>query len=225
MKIKIDVSAPDAPLLVDLMEHSLSNYGRVEALIGVYENITSGKKGKRSSSDIDVLRSAVVFIHATLEDGMRAVGRHYLPVCEREVLDKIPLVGINNSGKAEKFFLGRLSEHSSRLVSDLIIESVASHLDKTSYTSTSDISTALFNYGIDQTKIKPMYSILDEMIKRRHHIVHKGDKVMNPGPGKQYANSLSAKQVRKWNNTVNDFFAIILEEYVGLVFWPDDNNG
>ncbi len=224
MDIKVKVNAPDAPLLADLIEHSLTNYGRVEALIRIYENITKDKKGKRPNSDIDVLRSAVVFIHATLEDGLRVIGKHYLPKCDREVLDKIPLIGINNSGKAEKFFLGRLSEHSSRSVNDLIVESVASYLDKTSYTSTSDISTALSNYGIDQTKIKPLYSVLDEMIQRRHHIVHKGDKITNSGPGKQYANSLSAKQVRKWNKTVNDLLNIITELYAESIFWPDEDN-
>lgn len=225
MSYKVIVTAPDAPLMEELTEHALTNYGRVENLIQVYESLTKNKKGRRSNLEIDILRSAVVFTHATLEDGMRVIGRHYLPQCDREVIDQIPLVGINGKGKAEKFFLGRLVEHASKSVDEIILESIKSYLDKTSYTSASDISGALSTYKIDQTKVKPLYPLLDEMIKRRHHIVHKADKVDSPGPGKQYGKSLSAKQVRKWNDTVNHFFALITEEYVRPIFWPEQDNG
>jgi len=224
-KIKVTVSAPDAPLFEELMEHALTNYGRVENLIRLYEDVTKGKRGKRSNSQIDILRSAVVFIHATMEDGMRSIGRFYLPNSNRDIIDKIPLVGINNSGKAEKFYLGRLAEHSGKIVDEVIQESIESHLDKTSYTSTSDISAALSSYGINQESIKPLYPTLEAMIKRRHHIVHKADKVYSPGPGKQYAKSLSAKQVRKWNDTTNHFFGLVAEEYLRPIFWPEDNHG
>ena len=222
MTYKVTISSPDAPLLEELMEHALTNYGRVDNLVQVYEYVTKNKKGRRSNFEIDILRSAVVFIHATLEDGMRAIGKHYLPECEREIIDKIPLTGMNSNGKAEKFFLGRLVEHSEKTIEELIKESIQTHLDKTSYTSASDIAATLTTYGIDQKRLKPLYPVLDIMIQRRHHIVHKADKVESPGPGKQYAQSLSAKQVRKWNNAVSDFFSIIAEEYVRPIFWPEE---
>ncbi len=222
MSIKVTVKSPKAPLLEELMEHAFTNYHRVENLIQLYEKETKEQKGRRYNEQIDILRSAVVFAHATLEDGMRSIGRHYLPKCGREVLDKIPLLDINNSGKAEKFFLGRLVEHSEKGVGELIEESISSYLDKTSYTSASDISGALSTYCIDQTKMKSLYPLLDEMIKRRHQIVHKADKVDAPGPGKQYGKSLSAKQVRKWNDTVNQLFGLVTEEYVRPIFWPEE---
>lgn len=223
--MKIKVNAPNAPLLEELVEHQLMNYWRIENLIRLYEKETKGKKGKRYNEQIDILRSAVVFIHATLEDGMRTIARHYLPHCDKEIIDQIPLAGLNKSGRPEKFFLGSLMCHSDKTINDLIKESISSYLDKVSFTSVSDIVFMLKSFEIDQAKIQKLYPNIEEMIKRRHHIVHKADKAVSAGPGRQYAKSLSAKKVRNWNDTIDRFFILVTEEYVRPIFWPQTKEG
>lgn len=223
--MKITVQSPDAPLLEELTEHSLMNYYRIENLIQLYEKETKDKKGKRFNHQIDILRSAVVFIHATLEDGMRSIAKHYLPLCDKEIIDKIPLIDINKSGKPEKFFLGRLLSHSDKSVNELIEESISSYLDKISFSSVSDIASMLSTFKINQSKINKLYPSIEEMMKRRHHIVHRADKIKASGPGRQYAKSLSAKKVRDWNDKVNIFFALVVEEYVRPIFWQENEKG
>ncbi|MEW5943719.1 MAG: HEPN domain-containing protein [Pseudomonadota bacterium] len=208
---KVMVYAPRAPLVAEIMQHALTNYIRVEQLVNVYHRETEGRKGRRDNSTIDVLRSAVVFIHATLEDGMRAVIRHKFPRHKRELLDKIPLIGITQSGNPEKFFLGRLVEHRGKSIDDVIEESLTAYLERTSFTSANDLSYWLSVLGVDLKIVHRDLPKIEAMMKRRHHIVHRGDKSDEVGPGKQYARSLNAKLVQDWNTTVNTFLVKITE--------------
>lgn len=208
---KVTIYAPRAPLVAEVMQHALTNYLRVERLVNLYHREVEGKKGRPDSSIIDVLRSAVVFIHATLEDGMRAVIRHKFPRGKREILDKIPLAGISPSGNPEKFFLGRLAEHSGKSVDEVIEESLGAFLERTSFTSANDLSYWLTVLGLDLKIVQRYLPKIEAMMKRRHHIVHRGDKSDEIGPGKQYARSLNAKLVQDWNATVNVFLVRITE--------------
>ncbi|MGZ8463263.1 MAG: hypothetical protein ACXW4I_09995, partial [Candidatus Deferrimicrobiaceae bacterium] len=53
----------------------------------------------------DILRTIVVFLHATFEDVLRTTARHRIAaVKSQEVLGRIPLVGTSRSGRSEKFF-------------------------------------------------------------------------------------------------------------------------
>src|SRR6266436_9838617 len=67
-----------------------TNLTRAEDLIEFAE-----KNFKDRSSQIkdDILRAAVVFLHATLEDFLRYIGGKYIPSGREAVLDKISLVG------------------------------------------------------------------------------------------------------------------------------------
>ena len=184
----------------------------MEQLVNFYHREAEGKKGRRDNSTIDVLRSAVVFIHATLEDGMRTVIRHRLPRNKRELLDKIPLVGITQSGNPEKFFLGRLADHSGKTIDRVIEESLAAYLERTSFTSSNDLTYWLSALDVELSVVQQLLPKIEAMMKRRHHIVHRGDKSGTAGPGTQYARSLSAKLVQDWNTTVNVFLANITEQ-------------
>ena len=103
-------------------------------------------------------------------------------------------------------------------VDELVERSINAYIDKMSFTSVGDIVDLLSSLNINQEKIKPLFPIIDDMIRRRHHIVHKADRIKSAGPGKQFAISLSAQKVKKWNNTVNHFFALIVEDYVIPIF-------
>lgn len=221
---KVTVIAPSSPLVAEVMQHALTNFIRVERLVKLYQREAEGKRGRRDSSTIDVLRSAVVFIHATLEDGMRTIIRHEFPRHRREMLDKIPLVGIAQSGNPEKFFLGRLAEHSGKTIDSVIEESLAAYLERTSFTSSNDLVYWLSVLGVEPNTTQHLLPKIEAMMKRRHHIVHRGDKSDSVGPGTQYARSLSAKVVQDWNTTVNVFLINITERLDNLSESHDGND-
>ncbi len=105
------------------MGRALANLGRVKRLLVLAHQLqwlmttAPTEVGGRE----DVLRAAVILIHATLEDFLRTVGATYLPHATEEVLNGIALVG-SKEPRAEKFYLGRLARHRGRTVDEVIPE-------------------------------------------------------------------------------------------------------
>lgn len=124
----------------------------------------------------DILRTIVVFLHATFEDILRTIARQRIAaVKSQDVLDKIPLVGTSRSGRAEKFYLGALNAHRGKSVDQLLQESVENYLDDTSFGSIRDVEGILIQMGLGTAPFKSLYADLDQMMQRRHRIVHDAD--------------------------------------------------
>ena len=109
-------------------------------------------------------------------------------------------------GRAEKFLLGALDEHRGKTVDQLIHESVENYLDRESFGSSYDVNEVLTQMGLDNAPFKPLYADLDQMMKRRHRIVHEADL---PSP----KDSLSIP----W--TINDDFNLNLWLLVVVTFY------
>ena len=86
----------------------LENIDRVMNLVGIY---LSESEAKPDTHYEDILRSAVVLMHATLEDVLRTIGMGILPRADEKTLNDVPLKGVNPASRPEKFFLGRLREY------------------------------------------------------------------------------------------------------------------
>ena len=65
---------------------------RVDHLIRVQEKVY-GTRPAKTAAEGDILRSAVVFLHAALEDFLRGISIVYLPDSSPDALEKIPLLG------------------------------------------------------------------------------------------------------------------------------------
>ena len=70
------------------------NLERVGHLVEIYETLTAGP-GRRPVDTSDILRSAVVFLHAALEDFLRSLLEWKLPSAQASYLKDIPLKGKN----------------------------------------------------------------------------------------------------------------------------------
>ena len=185
--------------MADILRHLVWNLGRARRLVGLHQqHVKSKKKNDPSRESDDLLRAAIVFAHASLEEFLRSCSALLLPKGSAKVLDEIPLAGLNNSGKPEKFLLGRLAEYRGRTVDDVINESVQQYLQKTSYNSSSDVAAALERCGLDINRIKNFLSSIDEMIKRRHQIVHRVDRDFSNRKRKLVATRITAKQAMVW---------------------------
>jgi len=166
--------------------------------------------GRRHHSKTDVLRAAVVLLHAAMEDLLRSIAYWKLPSASSEVLSGIPLV---SKTPAIKFTLGDLVAFRGQGVDEIIQSSVEGFLERSNYNNTTDISSLLINVGIDVTKVNPYYPALDLVMSRRHQIVHRADRDDKAaGKGKHNITSIGVNTVEKWATEVKAFGDSVLAE-------------
>jgi RiboL-PSP-HEPN len=178
---------------------------------------------KAPESADDIFRATVVLIHAYLEDFLRTLGTAFLADADVSVLDDVPLVGSGTKGRAEKFFLGKLAQHRGKMVDDVIRDSVSEHLDRRTFNSVTEIISFLENIGVSpakgdwgadleaisqsaQEKCGGM-AALDEMIRRRHNIVHRADKTKK-GDGLE---AIVFDDLDVWRRTTYMFMLVVAQ--------------
>jgi hypothetical protein len=87
-------------MLDPIRDNFNENLARVESLVSTYESHPEAQgRGRKSAEVLDILRAAVVFLHASLEDALRSVARWKLPSAASPVLDQIPLIGQGSNPK------------------------------------------------------------------------------------------------------------------------------
>jgi hypothetical protein len=154
-----------APYLNRLEE----SFNRTADLVEVSKTISN------QQTAADILRAAVVVAHAYLEDFLRTLATALLPERGERSLDEVPLAGL--SGRAEKFLLGKLAQHRGKLVDDVLRQSVSEYLERSSFNSTDEIARLLETLGFKVSDFNQNFAAIDQMITRRHQIVHRADKV------------------------------------------------
>jgi len=194
--------------LADRLE---DNVARVHNLISIYQALSGTRPGRRSVGDTDILRSAVVLLHASLEDFLRSLARAYLPTASRDVISSIPLKRSGtSSSRADRFSLGELVEHRGKTVDQLIDESVESHLERSNYNNCTEIVGLMEKVGLEAKPVERFFPDLDRMMQRRHQIVHRADCSSASGRGRHRAVSISQKTVEHWTRIVTEFHQAIL---------------
>ena len=86
------VTGKDSTMKIEIESCFNSNHQRVEHLVALYETATL-VPGRRAVDLSDLLRSAVVFLHATLEDFLLSQREWTLPTAEASHLKEIPITG------------------------------------------------------------------------------------------------------------------------------------
>lgn len=170
------------------------NVARVRNLVGLYESLGEGKPGRRPKQATDVLRSAVVLLHAALEEFLREVSRKGLAASSTESLERIPLAGTGRY--AEKFHLGSLTKFRGLTVDELLQKSVDDHLEYSSFSDPGDVKRVLKAVGLH---VDHDWSGLSAMMRRRHQIVHQADKNPEHGSwGKPRTQLIPQRVVEAW---------------------------
>jgi len=187
------------------------NIGRVKNMVEIYQSHIQGSgSGRRGHLQTDVLRAATVFLHASLEDLLRSLSYWKLPEAGKETIDKIPLIG--SQGNPKKFLLGELVGHKGKSVDALIKESVDQYLERSNYNNVEEVSGNLASIGINPANVNEDFSILEELMGRRHQIVHRADIDSTGGQGKHRVRSISVSQIEKWVQSVENFGSAVLDE-------------
>ena len=199
--------------MLDKIHYDLQeNLARVENLVKTYETHPDARgRGRKSAAVLDILRAAVVLLHATLEELLRSVAYWKLPTAQASVLNEIALVGFPQNSK--KFFLGDLSPYRGKSVDDILIASVNAYLEKSTFNNRRDIITLLDHVGIDVTKVNATFDELQNLMERRHQIVHRTDRQSKvAGRGDHEFRGIHKDTVRAWATAVNQFGLALFSE-------------
>lgn len=190
------------------------NLGRVRYLLIVYDQVCGVAQGRPSVQEADILRAAVVFLHASLEDLLRNLAAWRLPFATSEVLSQIPFAG--DDGRKTTLNLGDLARHRGQSVEDVISESVIAHLGRSNYNDSEDVAKLLVQIGLPQDPRKRLMDAhaarLNPIMSRRHQIVHRLDRNDSSGRGHHDALSIGKVDIERWIGVIQRFGEQLLSE-------------
>lgn len=182
-------------------EYFLQNLKRVDHLIRIHAEVSGDVDDEAAD---DVLRSAVVFLHASLEDLLRSALAEKWPLAPAAEFERVRLVGL----KREKFTLEDLAKYRDRSVQDLFDESVSQSLATSNFNNVGDLETALARMGVSKDILgSEEIDRLQGMMSRRHLIVHRTDR--NEATGK--ARAITVEATKNWRDTLKEFGTRLLE--------------
>ena len=150
------------------------NLDRVANLISLYGPPV---QGRRKVADTDLLRAAIVLLHAGLEEYLRSLLILGIDSYSPEILNRYSFPNGNRRGEA-KISLGQLASYRGKKVGAVIRDVVKEHLEQfQTFNDIGDVKTALRQLGIPRGIVEAHdFSSLPEMIVRRHQIVHRADR-------------------------------------------------
>jgi hypothetical protein len=183
-----------------------SNSKRILILITMAERIDHSAPEDLQMHRDDLLRAAVVFLHASVEELLRGLAISYLPLAGEDALNRIPLAGSPDTLRAEKFLLGKLARHRGKSVDDLIAQSVQEHVARRSFSDVTEIAGLfeLLGFTLDD-HLRKIFSDLSALIARRHQIVHRADILL----GQRDPTAIDVPTVRGWLEGVQKFFSYV----------------
>lgn len=197
-------------ILNPYIKRVIENLTRIYSLIATFEHLKENTPGMQLD---DMLRAAVVLLHATLEDFLRVLAVSVIPEASNDVLNSIPLAGMSRYGRQDKFSLGDLAKHKGKNVDTIIKESVNSYLERESFNNIEDIVLLLKNIRVDTEDIKIYFSDIDAMIKRRHQIVHRADRIYKGINEEEPLDNIVPATVNNWVSAVQGFITAVISKY------------
>jgi len=200
------------PMLDEIQGRFQRNLARVRNLILIYDERTPEGRGRREVASGDLLRAAVVLLHASLEDLVRSLAQWQWPHAARESLASLPLAGSSDTRRT-KFTMAELALHRGKSVDEVIAQSVADHLERSNYNDPGEIARVLASLGRDTTTVERSARWIGPMMKRRHWIVHRADRNIATGRGHHETQSIGHDTVKTWLEHVDQLGQAILDEF------------
>lgn len=184
-----------------------SNLKRVQSLLQLFNEIESNGGPTKT----DLLRAAVVFLHATLEDVLRTGLDLRLPHASAEHLAMLDFA-VGDVLK-EKITVSQLAKHRGKTVDQLLKERINAYLERSNFNNVAEVNTALERMAVGKSALDPHKEALAAMMIRRHWIVHRADHNENAaGSRRQRTRQIGASTVATWKDTVAAFCTTLLDE-------------
>ncbi len=201
--------ARDIVGIIDALAAQASRLGYASGRIGRMSEAAEKLRPTDKIIADDMLRAAVVLLHASLEDFLRTVAAAYLRFAPASVINDVPLVGVGRE-RPEKFFLGALVEHQHLTVAELIDSSIHAHLERKSFSNSKEIAALLTNLDFKLDDVRHLFAVLDQLSERRHLIVHRCDfKSTTAKTMDLELSQIESSEVSNWANAVNEFGRVV----------------
>lgn len=151
----------------------------------------------------DVLRAAVIFLHATLEDLLRSGEEMRFAVAPSSAFEDLKWVPLSGSDKGkERVSLMELAQYRGRSVDEVLYRAFNKHHEQSNYNNEQDVIGALLRMSLDKRPYERHFSDLAVMMKRRHLIAHRAD--LN-ARFPRLTNVMKIRDVERWLATVESF--------------------
>lgn len=210
----IKINSIESPHLAEAFQRVFVNIDRISNMLSLYDK----------EKDDDLLRLCVVFLHANLEECLRNIIYFYRKNnWDEERLNKIPLSDFTiNIKRVEKFGLGNLCQFKGQKVEDVINTSIRNYVNYLTFNYSGDIEKHLRACDINTKTIRRFYPLIDDMLKRRHIIVHNADMLPSRGKIKEtdfylcsdhdrVLNKIEKQLVLDWLSSMSEFLIKILK--------------
>jgi hypothetical protein len=185
------------------------NLERVQNLIQIYQTLIKDKKNNIRYKK-DILRAAVVMLHASLEDLLRGLLGWRLPSGNAEHLKSIPFnIG---EGKDEKVSLPSLAKYRGQMIDKVIEDAVHKWLDKESYNNLGDVKSAIKALELEPGDFDTYFKSINAAMLRRHEIVHQTDRKKSEVGSHGKPTPLTASDVASWTKNTLKFGKAVLEK-------------
>lgn len=189
---------------------SRENVERVDNLIENFKELDSrnlGEPGNRS----DLLRACVVFLHSTIEELIRNLFVERMPSLPRNVLDEIPFSVHKSSNRSTGIKLGELlEEYRGRFLENIALDSINAYVDVLNINDTDRLATLLKKVQIDTVPLELVFPDINELMKRRHQIVHQMDRTNALDPDTGMVTDITLTQVIKWRDSTARLIQLVL---------------
>jgi len=183
------------------------NLRRVRHLLNVFVALHPGA-GRPSELHADVVRAAVLFLHASLEDLLRS--------SEEVRLDKAPDIAFKRmrwvppSGDKEgkdKVTLDELAQYRGHTVEEVLRRAFERHHERSNYNNEKDLAAALTRMSLPGEPFRAYFSDLQLMMARRHLIAHRADANLK---FPNLTNPIGIKLAERWLRATESFGELLL---------------
>lgn len=184
-------------MLTSIRKRTHENLERAKNLVEIYERAN----GNPNLHDTDILRAAVVFLHASLEDCLRSIAYEKLPFATQSELNKTE----------QKVSLSKIAEYRDKTVDELIRDVINEYLGRKTYNNSGEIKTALKAMAIEIPE--SVISNTEPTMQRRHKIVHRADRSEKESGEIGSITKIQSTQVSRWISEVERFIDSVLTAF------------
>jgi hypothetical protein len=195
------------------------NMTRVENLIDIYNASSKSTDAKVKTNARDVLRSAVVFLHAAQEDLLRGLIEYRLPTQPARAYENVPFGNsVKDKGKEkqtkDKITIAELALAKDKSVAEVLQDATKTFLLRKTFNNMADVDDALARMGLRSKKLKLLAEDTLPMMERRHQIVHRADRsdLAEDDHGQKW--HIKKDEVVRWKEAVQKFADAMLKACV-----------
>lgn len=187
------------------------NLARVRDMIAAYRRLASAHGD--DDEPTDVLRAAVVLLHATMEDVLRTLEQRALRQASPATLKRFGIAYGGN--QPDRLALHELAgEYVGASVEDVIRQATHTYLERRTYNNCGELAGTLHRIKLPaKALLDPFARDLEMMMRRRHNIVHRADLDESASGESMVLTTmpLLLSQVWAWVDTVGRFGDIVVE--------------